>query len=216
MKGYHIKMEGEEVNISLTKILTESAPEISRNAILFILFFFRKKTLKKCLRKQCVELSLQMLPLEAVDLDWLGPTWTSPQGLGSISRPKPKFPVQGPRIPLRFPVNQAGQIQSRTINHSHCILWVGVTDGFLLVMADPEVESRPEYHASCVSGLFGISQLCGALCVFLVPSLGKTRILQVFPVGPLVKFSYSCSLLPLTLWKSLYMCPCVLHFVVLS
>lgn len=72
MKGDHIKMEGEGVNMFLMKILTESAPEISRNAILFLLcffFFFRKKTFKKCLRKQSVELSLQMLPLEAVDLD---------------------------------------------------------------------------------------------------------------------------------------------------
>lgn len=181
----------------------------------YFFIFFRKKTFKKCLRKQCVELGLQILPPEAVDSDWLGPTWTSPQGLGSISRPKPKFPVQGPWIPLRFPVNQAGLIQSWTINHSHCILWVGVTDGFLLVMADPEVESRPEDHASCVSGLFGISELWGALCVFLVPSLGKTCILQVFPISPLVKFNYSCSLLPLTLWKSLCMCPSVLNFVVL-
>lgn len=156
-----------------------------------------------------------MLPLEAVDLDWLGPTWTSPQGLGSISRPKPKFPVQGPRIPLRFPLNQTRLIQSWTINHSHSILWVGVTDGFLLVMADPEVESRPEHHASCVSGSFGISQLWGALCVFLVPSFDKTRVLQVFLIGPLVKFNYFCSLLLLTLWESLCMCLSVLNFVVL-
>lgn len=42
MKGYHIKMEGE-VNIFLMKILTESAPEISRNAILFSLFFLERK-----------------------------------------------------------------------------------------------------------------------------------------------------------------------------
>lgn len=46
MKGYHIKMEGEEVNIFLMKILTESAPEISRNAILFSLFFLERKPLK--------------------------------------------------------------------------------------------------------------------------------------------------------------------------
>ena len=59
MKGAHIKMEGEGVNMFLMKIMTESAPEISRNAILLLLLlllFFRKKTFKKCLRKQCVEL----------------------------------------------------------------------------------------------------------------------------------------------------------------
>jgi len=46
MKGYHIKMEGGEVNMFLMKILTESAPEISRNAILFLLFFSERKPLK--------------------------------------------------------------------------------------------------------------------------------------------------------------------------
>ena len=40
MKGDHIKMEGEGVNMFLMKILTESAPEISRKAILFLLCFF--------------------------------------------------------------------------------------------------------------------------------------------------------------------------------
>lgn len=43
MKGYHIKMEGGEVNMFLMKILTESAPEISRNAILFLFFYFFQK-----------------------------------------------------------------------------------------------------------------------------------------------------------------------------
>lgn len=46
-------------------------------------------------------------------------------------------------------------------------------DGFLLVMNDPDVGSRPEHHASCVSGLFGIGQLQGTLCVFLVPFLDR-------------------------------------------
>lgn len=42
MKGDHIKMEGG-VNMFLMKILIESAPEISRNAILFLLFFFSER-----------------------------------------------------------------------------------------------------------------------------------------------------------------------------
>jgi hypothetical protein len=102
------------------------------------------------------------------------------QRFGSISRPKPKFPVQGFQIPLRFLMNQAGLIQSWTINHSHSILWVGVIDGSPLVMADLDIGSRPEHDASCVSDLFGISQLQGTL-LCLPYRLPKTDIHPSYP-----------------------------------
>lgn len=79
-------------------------------------------------------------------------------------------------------MNQAGLIQSWAINHAHSILWVGVIDGLLLVMADLDVGSRPEHDASCVSGLFGISQLKETLMCLPRTSLRQTHILHVFPV----------------------------------
>lgn len=79
-------------------------------------------------------------------------------------------------------MNQAGLIQSGAINHAHSILWVGVIDGLLLVMADLDVGCRPEHDASCVSGLFGISQLKETLMCLPRSSLRQTHILHLFPV----------------------------------
>lgn len=51
MKGYHIKMEGEEVNIFLMKILTESALKYQEMLYYFIIFFLERKNLKKVSKK---------------------------------------------------------------------------------------------------------------------------------------------------------------------
>lgn len=94
--------------------------------------------------------------------------------------------VSSSRLPDSIKVSrESGKANSVSIiNHSHSILWVGVIDGSVLVVADLDVGNRPEHDASCVSGLFGVSQLWGTLSYLPCSFPRWTHILRVLPAHP--------------------------------